>query len=65
MCDWLHELTGWKTDIKSESKAAGEEMLQYASFDGASEQPSDEEKALEPGDAETEAALVTEEVEEE
>ncbi|MBP1751957.1 MAG: NusA antitermination factor [Geobacteraceae bacterium] len=58
-------LTGWKTDIKSESKAAGEEMLQYASFDGASEQPSDEEKALEPGDAETEAALVTEEVEEE
>jgi N utilization substance protein A len=58
-------LTGWKTDIKSESKAAGEEMLQYASFDGASEQPSDEEKALEPGDAEAEAALVTEEVEEE
>lgn len=56
-------LTGWKTDIKSESKAAGEEMLQYASFDGASEQPPDEEKALEPGEAE--AALVTEEVEEE
>jgi N utilization substance protein A len=56
-------LTGWKTDIKSESKAADEEMLQYASFDGASEQPSDEEKALEPGDEE--AALVTEEVEEE
>ncbi len=31
-------LTGWKTDIKSESKAAGEEILQYASFDGTSEQ---------------------------
>jgi N utilization substance protein A len=36
-------LTGWKTDIKSESKAAGEEMLQYASFDGTSEQASDED----------------------
>ncbi len=36
-------LTGWKTDIKSESKAAGEEMLQYASFDGTSEHEDESE----------------------
>jgi N utilization substance protein A len=40
-------LTGWKTDIKSESKAASEEMLQFASFDGTSVQASDEEDAVE------------------
>ncbi|HET6420351.1 MAG TPA: transcription termination factor NusA [Geobacteraceae bacterium] len=33
-------LTGWKTDIKSESKAAGEEMMQFASFDGTLDQES-------------------------
>ena len=30
-------LTGWRTDIKSESRAASDEMLQYASFDAAEE----------------------------
>jgi N utilization substance protein A len=45
-------LTGWKTDIKSETKAAGEEMLQYASFDGTSEQEAVEEKTMEPEDTE-------------
>jgi N utilization substance protein A len=45
-------LTGWKTDIKSETKAAGEEILQYASFDGSSEQEGVEEKTMEPEDTE-------------
>lgn len=40
-------LTGWKTDIKSESKAAGEEMLQYASFDGTLDEESLTEEAQE------------------
>jgi N utilization substance protein A len=37
-------LTGWKTDIKSESQAAGEEFMQYASSDDASSQTVAEEK---------------------
>jgi N utilization substance protein A len=40
-------LTGWKTDIKSESKAASEEILQYASFDGATAEASVENDSLE------------------
>ncbi|KAF0221697.1 MAG: N utilization substance protein [Geobacteraceae bacterium] len=32
------KLTGWKIDIKSESRAAEAELLQYASFDGAVEE---------------------------
>ncbi len=49
-------LTGWKTDIKSESKAAGEEILQFASFDGTPEQEAVEENAVEMED--TEAGIV-------
>lgn len=45
-------LTGWKTDIKSESKAAGEEILQFASFDGTPEQEAVEENAVEMEDTE-------------
>jgi N utilization substance protein A len=37
-------LTGWKTDINSESQAAGEEIMQYASSDDASSQTVAEEK---------------------
>ncbi len=45
-------LTGWKTDIKSETKAAGEEMMQYASFDGTAEQGDIEEKTMESQETE-------------
>ena len=40
-------LTGWRTDIKSETKAANDEILQYASFDGAEETEVAEEKPAE------------------
>jgi N utilization substance protein A len=43
-------LTGWRTDIKSESRAANDEILQYASFDGAAETEVDEEKPSEAED---------------
>jgi N utilization substance protein A len=32
------KLTGWKIDIKSETRAAEDELLQYASFDGSTEE---------------------------
>ncbi|MCK7515482.1 MAG: hypothetical protein MZV70_73550 [Desulfobacterales bacterium] len=31
-------LTGWKIDIKSETRAAEAEMLEYASFDGSDDE---------------------------
>jgi N utilization substance protein A len=37
-------LTGWRTDIKSETRAASDEILQYASFDGSTETQNIEEK---------------------
>jgi len=38
------KLTGWRIDIKSESRAAEAELMQYASFDGsAEEEPAEEE----------------------
>jgi len=37
------KLIGWKIDIKSESKAAEAELLQYASFNGAEQEPAEEE----------------------
>jgi transcription termination/antitermination protein NusA len=43
-------LTGWRTDIKSESRAASDEMLQYASFGGAEETVVAEENPVEPED---------------
>jgi N utilization substance protein A len=41
-------LTGWRTDIKSESRAASDEMLQYASFNGAEEAAVAEQNPVEP-----------------
>lgn len=40
-------LTGWKTDIKSESRAANEEMMLYASFGGAEEAGALQDDAVE------------------
>jgi N utilization substance protein A len=45
-------LTGWRIDIKSESRAAEAEMLQYSSFDG-----SNEEKDIEESPGESEPAV--------
>ena len=41
------KLIGWKIDIKSESRAAEAELLQFASFDGAAPEPVEEEAAIE------------------
>jgi N utilization substance protein A len=46
-------LTGWKIDIKSETRAAEAEMLEYASFDG-SEEESREDAATSVEDAQSE-----------
>jgi N utilization substance protein A len=46
-------LTGWKIDIKSETRAAEAEMLEYASFDG-SEEESQEDAATSVEDAQSE-----------
>ncbi|MRR57425.1 MAG: transcription termination/antitermination protein NusA [Deltaproteobacteria bacterium] len=40
-------LTGWRIDIKSESRAAEAEMLEYASFDGTDDEPENEEATTE------------------
>lgn len=45
-------LTGWRIDIKSESRAAEAELLQYSSFDG-----NDEENAQEEGSDQVESGL--------
>ncbi|SNB45660.1 transcription termination factor NusA [Geobacter sp. DSM 9736] len=39
------KLTGWKIDIKSETKAAETELMQYASFDGSADEEQSEEEA--------------------
>ncbi len=56
-------LTGWKTDIKSETKAAGEEMLQYASFDGTAEEENLAEETTESEDMEMPVEAVEAETE--
>lgn len=38
------KLISWKIDIKSESRAAEAELLQFASFDGATSEPAEEEE---------------------
>ena len=38
------KLIGWKIDIKSESRAAEAELLQFSSFDGAVPEPVDEQE---------------------
>ena len=54
------KLTGWKIDIKSETRAAEAELLQYASYDGAAVE---EEVAEEP--EQQQISLETEDVGEE
>lgn len=39
-------LTGWKIDIKSETRAAEAEMLEYASFDGSEDETKVEDAAV-------------------
>jgi len=39
-------LTGWKIDIKSETRAAEAEMLEYASFDGSEDETKSEDAAV-------------------
>jgi transcription termination/antitermination protein NusA len=41
------KLIGWKIDIKSESRAAEAELLQFSSFDGAASEPVDEQGPIE------------------
>jgi N utilization substance protein A len=44
------KLTGWRLDIKSESRVAEAELLQYASYDGSDEEEAQEEPVQkEPG----------------
>ncbi len=54
------KLIGWKIDIKSESRAAEAELQQYASFNGAANEPAEEEGE---GEEETAAPDVGEEEE--
>ena len=46
------KLTNWKIDIKSESRAAEAELMQYASYDGAVEEEAAEESEQEPAEKE-------------
>lgn len=39
-------LTGWKIDIKSETRAAEAEMLEFASFDGSEDETKNEDAAV-------------------
>lgn len=41
------KLIGWKIDIKSETRAAEAELLQFASFNGAEPEPAEQEEAKE------------------
>ncbi len=56
------KLVGWKIDIKSETRAAEAELLQYASFDGSADEL--EEEAGETLAVEEQAPTVAEEQEE-
>lgn len=53
-------LTGWKIDIKSETRAAEAELLQFASYDGTAEEEAEAEEQAE-GAANTEQTAVAEE----
>lgn len=59
-------LTGWRIDIKSETRAAEAEMLQYSSFDGTLDEPAAEDAEPEFAGAEDAGAEggVTEETSE-
>ncbi len=39
------KLTGWRIDIKSETRAAEAELQQFASYDGAADEPVEEEQS--------------------
>jgi N utilization substance protein A len=54
------KLTGWRIDIKSETRAAEDELLQYASYDGSAEEAVEEEAAAEAAEPVTEE-IATEE----
>lgn len=41
------KLIGWKIDIKSETRAAEAELLQFASFNGAEPEPAEQEETIE------------------
>jgi N utilization substance protein A len=42
------KLTGWKIDIKSETRQAEAELQEYSSYDGAAEEPVEEVAVEEP-----------------
>ena len=52
------KLIGWKIDIKSETRAAEAELLQFASFDGAATEPGEGEVEGEGEEAKGEQAAV-------
>ena len=60
------KLTGWKIDMKSESRVAEAELLQFASFDGTQQEELEEagdlqsEEAEVPGEAEVPAEIPAE-----
>lgn len=56
-------LTGWRIDIKSESRAAEAEMLEYASFDGTDDEPEKEEATTEEEVATTEEEVAADSTE--
>jgi len=45
------KLTGWKLDIKSETRAAEAELAQFASYDGTEEELEEEPESVEPAEA--------------
>jgi transcription termination/antitermination protein NusA len=49
-------LTGWRIDIKSETKIAEAEFLQFASFDGSKEEEAEEESTEEAAQQDTPVA---------
>ena len=49
------KLTGWKIDMKSESRVAEAELLQFASFDGTQQEEPEETGELPPEEAEVSA----------
>ncbi len=59
------KLIGWKIDIKSETRAAEAELLQFASFNGAESEPAGQEEEVEEEAAAPAVSEAGERVEEE
>lgn len=55
------KLTGWRIDIKSETTAAEAELLQYSSYDGATEEVAEEAAEEAPQAVEAAGEVVAEE----